>query len=57
MCCILLGFAVDNPLCVKIWLNYNLSMQRKETIIKLKNQNKPFGEMAKTSGVAKLAIW
>lgn len=57
MCCILLGFAVDNPLRVKIWLNYNLSMQRKETIIKLKNQNKPFSEMAKTSGVAKLAIW
>lgn len=53
MCCILLGFAVDNPLCVKIWLNYNLLMQRKET----KNQNKPFSKMAKTSGVAKLAIW
>lgn len=57
MCCILLGFAVDNPLCVKIWLNYNLLMQRKETIIKLKNQNKPFSKMTKTSGVAKLAIW
>lgn len=42
---------------MKIWLNYNLLMQRKETIIKLKNQSKPFSEMAKTSGVAKLAIW